>query len=90
MAQRKWNAGFTESIEQRCLAVQFGRCAICRAPDTSCADHTEVAGVKVPRGMLCNWCNLALGFYEGYQRPAGLRLDAYEKYLDAPPASVIK
>lgn len=89
-SNRKWLSGFTPELVAACLEVQLGHCAICPRRDPDCADHSEATGCKVPRGLLCNWCNLALGFYEKHQRPAGLRIDAYENYLDASPAAVVR
>lgn len=36
-------------------------------------------------GLLCSACNVSLGMYEGWQRPAGLRIAQYEDYLQNPP-----
>ncbi len=36
---------------------------------------------KHPRSVICCACNSALGWYEKYQRPHGLRIDVYEAYL---------
>lgn len=56
---------------QRLLAEQGGVCAICGEPPTDsntpahwrqrlCVDHDEVTGLV--RGLLCNFCNLAVGY----------------------------
>jgi hypothetical protein len=49
--------------------------------DGVCCDHYEPDGVKVPRALLCQACNLSLGYYEKWQRPVGLVITPYEDYL---------
>ncbi len=57
-----------------------------------CCDHYETLGgervaqqtpgaKKHPRGLLCVACNTGLGFYERYQRPAGLAIEPYDSYI---------
>lgn len=75
----------------RCRRKQGGKCGICPATmeadsnhgHSECIDHCHTTGEA--RGLLCRACNLALGLYEKSQRPAGLRIEAYETYLDRPP-----
>lgn len=88
-------SGFTAEITEKLRLAQSGLCAICtrtmrlggKQPDSEAADHCHT--LRQPRGLLCSACNKALGVYEKHQRPAGLRLDAYEVYLANPPAKRI-
>ncbi len=60
------------------LCEQKGRCAICKTTDPNCSgnaklknfhiDHDHITG-KV-RGLLCNKCNLNLGWYEQWKTQA--------------------
>ena len=55
--------GITLEQYQKMLDKQEGCCATCGDnPDTLCVDHDHVTG-KV-RGLLCNKCNRALGFFQ--------------------------
>lgn len=67
-----------------------------RGRHAECADHFETVNgapvrngspesIKHPRGLLCSPCNKALGFYESSQRPAGLVIEPYERYLADTP-----
>jgi hypothetical protein len=78
---------FTPELEQKMLLQQDGKCAICSVPfngertaTSRCRDHDHVE--KRPRGILCRICNIALGYYEKCQRPAGLVIAPYEEYLE--------
>ncbi len=64
-----------------------------------CADHFETLdGVEVahgtpsaskhPRGLLCSFCNLALGMYCSQQRKRGFSISQYENYLDNYPVKM--
>lgn len=86
--KRQHHTGFTPADTERFRAEQRGVCAICPVVmDTENrkgmrgehADHCHETGR--PRGLLCRACNQALGFYEKYQRPAGLVIQPYERYL---------
>lgn len=56
------------------LTGQAGRCAICREPMLRpCVDHDHVTG-RV-RALLCNDCNLTLGWIERPEKRAAF--DAY-------------
>ncbi len=60
------------------LAAQGGRCAICRCPQverTFHVDHDHVTSVV--RGVLCNNCNLGLGYFKDNHRA----LIAAAKYI---------
>ncbi len=65
----------SEEFDRR-LTAQNGRCAICREemPDPH-VDHCHTTG-RV-RGLLCRYCNLALGFF----RDDPERLSRAVKYL---------
>lgn len=86
--------GFTPELIEALKAAQGGVCAICtvqlsggKHPQRMTCDHCHDA--NVPRGLLCDVCNTCLGRYEKYQRPAGLRISAYESYLLEPPATKV-
>jgi len=94
--QSEWlgrQRGFTQALAYALWEHQRGRCAICEvslqpgkrvSPTRVARDHDHATGTA--RGLLCHVCNLALGWYESHQRPAGLRLAQYEAYLTDPPA----
>jgi hypothetical protein len=80
------NNGFSPALVASLRATQKGQCAICtvemtrgNGPRGMHRDHCHATGR--PRGLLCRTCNTCLGHYEKHQRPAGLRIDAYEGYL---------
>lgn len=53
----------TEEIYQEMVLLQGGMCDICKtAPNRLVVDHCHTTG-KV-RGLLCNRCNLKLGWYK--------------------------
>jgi hypothetical protein len=92
--QREWEGrlrGFSPDLERLLMAFQDGRCAVCSIPmlphGSSPAavnrDHDRSSGAA--RGLLCSCCNRGLGFYEKYQRPAGLQLSPYDDYLALTP-----
>lgn len=68
--------GITVQLYESMLKKQNGGCAICGVKHNSgrrlCIDHCHKTN-KV-RGLLCNGCNIGIGFYE-------LHKDKYEKYL---------
>ena len=81
--------GITIADFEAMLAEQGGVCAICRRSETVewCGkpralnvDHCHVTGVV--RGLLCNFCNHALGAFD--DDPARLRLAA--DYLEGATA----
>jgi|ERR1700722_18786138 len=82
---------FSAELVERCRSFQRGRCDICQVvlllggkkPDSECADHCHRH--RVPRGLLCMCCNVALGIYENHQRRRGVTIKAYEFYLTYPP-----
>lgn len=70
---------------ERILALQGGKCAICRARPKSkrlAVDHDHKTGVV--RGLLCSRCNHEL---LGAGWDSRIVLEAAVRYLDTPPAS---
>ncbi len=89
-------AFFWPGLRDALRDLQRGRCAICSvvmstarrlSPTREVRDHCHVQ--LVPRGLLCQVCNVSLGNYEGHQRIAGLYIPAYERYLERPPAILV-
>lgn len=82
-AQLRRNYGINFGDYSRMLGEQGGRCAICGSPPTGGpksasrlhVDHDHDTGVV--RGLLCNRCNLGIGYFA--DDPA--RLAAAIKYL---------
>ncbi len=73
----KTKYGITLADYERMLSEQGGKCLICgidrpRGNKSWHVDHCHKSG-KV-RGLLCNYCNPRLGFYEDYK-------EKIEKYL---------
>lgn len=60
--------GLAESEYQTMFENQKGLCLICEMPqkhkktDKLCVDHDHITGIV--RGLLCNTCNVRLGWYE--------------------------
>lgn len=79
----RWRTGWTREMCGDAREAQGHRCAICPRwlAEGYVHDHTERDGVKIPRAVLCMACNLSLGWYEKKQRPAGLVIDVYERYI---------
>ncbi len=74
------DTGWTWARREAAWAEQDGRCNICsRASEKLNCDHEHSS--KKPRALLCQACNLSLGYYEKWQRPAGLVIEPYERYL---------
>jgi hypothetical protein len=95
LVQRARMVGCSTALVVALQVVQGPACAICtRRFDEShnhtreCLDHCHATGAV--RGMLCGACNLGLGAYEDFQRPAGLVIPAYDAYLAAPPAAQLR
>jgi hypothetical protein len=59
--QIKNKYGITEQEWLQLLDKQGGHCACCPATEELCVDHCHTTG-KV-RGLLCQHCNRALGFF---------------------------
>lgn len=73
----RWKYGITQEEFDALLEQQGGRCAICRTTDTSphkrfSIDHCHERGHV--RGLLCHYCNVALGALK--DRPELLRVAA--------------
>lgn len=81
-ARRKHLTGWTDDLTEAALAAQDGLCAICSREmgEDMCRDHEHVRPPK-PRALLCRACNISLGYYETWQKPAGLQLEPYERYI---------
>lgn len=81
---RMWYHGLTPERFDELLATQLGRCAICRREldryaktthidhDRGCCPTSRSCG-KCVRGLLCHWCNTAIGLMPD---PASLRAAA--------------
>ena len=90
--------GFTRAVVAALRELQGSACGICRVtldafvPRASVhkeiADHCHATGEA--RGLLCQPCNVSLGYYEKHQRLQGLRFREYEEYLDKPPAKLLE
>lgn len=80
-------AAIGTTVEEKAdlLTAQGNRCATCGSADprckTWCFDHNHNTGEL--RGILCNPCNLILGFYEKYNIPVS---QEFVMYLKNPPA----
>jgi hypothetical protein len=83
-AWRKYGLGAVDY--QRMLAAQDGVCAICRRKGSRwlCVDHCHET--QVVRGLLCEKCNIALGFFEDDAD----RMRTAAEYLDRARADLMK
>lgn len=73
--------GWTPELRELYLASQAHSCMICkRRAERLVCDHEHTKPPR-PRALLCDPCNLSLGYYEKWQRPAGLVIEPYEVYL---------
>jgi Recombination endonuclease VII len=63
-AQLKHHYGLTEAQFYEMVAAQAGLCALCRDPFTAQprVDHDHATGLI--RGLLCDRCNVGLGWFE--------------------------
>ncbi|MFB7461230.1 endonuclease domain-containing protein [Streptomyces sp. NPDC056188] len=80
----RWRAlkdryGLTREQYGALAAAQDGACAMCRKVPGSVrplvVDHCHTTGVI--RGLLCVYCNVALGMYENHHRAAAKYLATY-------------
>jgi hypothetical protein len=78
--------GLTPDDYRQMLANQDGRCAICRLPAEEnrhgvlCIDHCAVTNQV--RGLLCDSCNLGIGYFldsPTYLRRAALYVENYSR-----------
>jgi len=93
-SQRQWKFDISPERFARLLALQVGRCAVCRADLAELPtqkihiDHDHAHCPTVPtcgkcvRGIVCASCNLRLRHYED-RRP---EMEAMQAYLARPPA----
>jgi hypothetical protein len=83
----KLRSSFGISVQdyERMYRAQGGVCAVCFEKETSkrkgvvrrlCVDHNHATGQV--RGLLCSWCNLAIG----YLRDDALRAHSVMVYLE--------
>lgn len=85
--RRNWlkRYGLDEADYARMLQEQASACATCgaefRSTRDTCIDHCHASGAV--RGLLCRWCNLAIG----YATDNPTRLKAMARYLDAARAA---
>lgn len=80
-AALKHRTGWTYAAKEHALKEQYGVCAICPRELGVGANCDHCHKTKRPRALLCRACNLGLGYYEKWQRPAGLVIDPYDDYL---------
>lgn len=89
VSRRKTITGFTPDLFDAIKAFQGHSCAICLRPFSSLplkhihADHCHQT--KQPRGVLCHWCNAALG----HLGDDADNLRRALAYLAAPPAQFV-
>jgi hypothetical protein len=69
----KKNYGMTIADYERMFTAQNGRCAICDQPFTKTANIDHCHQSKKVRGLLCTFCNVAVGIYERL----GKQIEAY-------------
>jgi hypothetical protein len=87
-------AGFSDELENDLKIHQGETCGICgvklhgNGAFKLCCDHSHNG--FVPRGLLCHVCNVGLGFYEKYQKPAGLCIKPYEDYMTNSPVAQLE
>ncbi len=92
VGRRKGGGVFNERLVRELQAFQNHICGICprnlNCGEQSRLGHSAADHCKInlaPRGILCWACNIALGWYESQQKPAGLSIQAYDDYLANPP-----
>jgi len=89
VSKRKMVTGFTPELFAFTRLLQGDKCAICDADLSALpskhvhADHCHAT--RTPRGVLCHWCNAALGQF----KDDPLRLKRALDYLEAPPAQFV-
>lgn len=80
--------GITFKQKDEILRRQNGLCAICKRKLAKCIDHDHATG-RI-RGILCNRCNLGLGFFEDNSDMLELAIKYLKKWvkiIDASDAS---
>jgi Recombination endonuclease VII len=81
---RRWRHGLTDAEWEDLVAQQDGLCAICREGPAANLDHNHRTGQR--RALLCNRCNLGLGYFDDDPRRlalAMLYLLAYQEEVSA-------
>lgn len=92
LKDRAKRTGVATEIVLYLRQVQGGKCAICKVEMSPGAQHgyretsDHCHDTGFPRGLLCGACNTVLGWYQRWQRPAGLVISQYESYLNNYPA----
>lgn len=81
----QWKYAITSEQYADLLTYQKNRCAVCgsaepRTKNGWCVDHNHDTGIV--RGVLCNPCNVILGFHEKYGIPVA---GGFLRYLESPP-----
>lgn len=88
---RQYRTGFSPELIADLLILQSGRCAVCEREFGQRArihaDHCHSA--NVPRGLLCQTCNLAEGMLNRIGLTPRQFADRLTKYLASPPVEEI-
>lgn len=86
---RKWKYNLTPEQFADILTTQNARCGICKSAEPRhkngwCVDHSHET--QEVRGILCNYCNVVLGWYETKGFPVSKE---FLEYVENPPAKAI-
>jgi hypothetical protein len=84
--------GLTQELFDQLLEAQANACGMCRTPfedqlvfidhDHACCPAEKTSCGTCVRGLLCLWCNTALGHIER-------KYDQARAYLDSPPGRLV-